>query len=103
MTSIHDLSLSTRGEFKTGTFVKFSRSNLNRDLGQTTLPLFHGAAVVTNPPAPLGGVAIMHRGTSKDYAGFIGLRIYPLKVYKTHMQNFLTKNNIVDLMKNGGE
>lgn len=50
------------------------------------LPLFEGLNVETNPPVPVGGVGIFHKGAD-DYAGFISPRLFPLD-YETTLDNY---------------
>ncbi|XP_063983643.1 uncharacterized protein LOC135165838 [Diachasmimorpha longicaudata] len=61
----------------TTAWVPLIRSSLESDVGQSTLPLFDGVPVETNPPSALGGVGFIHKGTP-GYGGFFSLRLHSL-------------------------
>lgn len=57
-------------------YLNFSISNLESDLGQTTIPFIDIQDVTTNKPFPMGGAGIYYR-RSDDFStsGFIGLKL----------------------------
>ncbi|XP_011307579.1 uncharacterized protein [Fopius arisanus] len=70
-------------------WVTLAHSDWRHDVGQSVVPLFDGIAIETNPPLPLGGFGIIHKGT-KGYAGYISPKLtsYPYsKILKMFIQN----------------
>ncbi|XP_074106584.1 uncharacterized protein LOC141532239 isoform X2 [Cotesia typhae] len=53
-----------------GQFVKFQKSDLKKDAGQSTVPFFDAMEVEGAPGFPVGGVGIVHRG-KKGFGGYI--------------------------------
>lgn len=56
-------------------------SNLDDDVGQTVIPLFDNQTVETDPPSPLGGLGLFHKG-AEGYGGFIALQLHSLAYSK---------------------
>lgn len=55
-------------------FVDFRMSDLERDFGQYTVPFLDVQEVLTNPPIPLSGAGIYHKG--HEYSGgFLGFKV----------------------------
>lgn len=55
-------------------FVKFQPTGLREDAGQTTIPYLDIQAIVTEPPAPIGGIGIYYKHI-QNYGGFVGLKM----------------------------
>lgn len=72
--------------------VKFARSDLGKDAGQSVYPYFDSQEVVTNPSFPLGGIGLFKRGT-EGFGGFVAPKIYTANIIKDHIQ--YTVNNIL--------
>lgn len=81
-----------------GTHLKYTRvsgnhlihlqsSDMEYDVGQSTLPLIDGIPVMTNPSSPLTGIGLYHKSTPK-FAGFISLQVYSLP-YKNYLKELL--------------
>ena len=60
-------------------YVTFTITDMQKDVGQTTVPFIDTQEVVTNPPMPLGGAGLYHRG-QEGYGGFIGLKLYTYNI-----------------------
>ncbi|KAG8035905.1 hypothetical protein G9C98_003031 [Cotesia typhae] len=60
-----------------GQFVKFQKSDLKKDAGQSTVPFFDAMEVEGAPGFPVGGVGIVHRG-KKGFGGYLALKIFDL-------------------------
>ena len=56
-------------------YVKFTTTSIEKDGGQTTIPFIDTQKIVTNPPSPLGGAGLYHRG-QPGYGGFLALKLY---------------------------
>ena len=56
-------------------YVTFTITDMQKDGGQTTVPFIDTQEVVTNPPMPLAGAGLIHRG-QEGYGGFLGLKLY---------------------------
>ena len=59
---------------KDNEFIRFSRTNFRKDVGQNVIPYLDVQDVVTNPPLPLSGAGIYHK-YKEGYGGFLGLKI----------------------------
>ncbi|XP_063985982.1 uncharacterized protein LOC135167061 [Diachasmimorpha longicaudata] len=57
--------------------IKLRISDRRYDAGQSVLPLFDGVAAENDPPVPLGGLGIGHKG-AEGYAGFISPKLFSL-------------------------
>lgn len=57
-----------------GKFVNFQMTSLVSDVGQNVVPYVDLREVTTDPPMPLDGVSIYHRG-KKNFGGFIAPKI----------------------------
>ncbi|XP_057334222.1 uncharacterized protein LOC130673271 [Microplitis mediator] len=72
--------------------VKFARSDLAKDAGQSVYPYFDSQEVVTDPSFPLGGIGLFKRGT-EGFGGFVAPKIYTANIIKDHIQ--YTVNNML--------
>lgn len=55
-------------------FVEFTHTDLERDVGQTTVPFIDAQDVISKVPVALSGAGIYHKG-KMQYGGFIGLKL----------------------------
>lgn len=67
---VNDLYLP---EIVPNAFVKFSPSDLDYDIGQTTVPFIETYPVESQNPAALGGIGLTYK-SNNDSAGFIALK-----------------------------
>lgn len=58
----------------TNQFIEFTHSDLDRDVGQTTVPYIDAQDVISRVPVALGGAGLYHKGKPL-YGGFIGLKL----------------------------
>lgn len=58
---------------KTNQYIEFTHSDLDKDLGQTTVPYIDAQDVVSIPAVALSGAGIYHKG-KPQFGGFIGLK-----------------------------
>lgn len=58
----------------TNQFIEFTHTDLDRDVGQTTVPYIDAQDVISRVPVALGGAGIYHKGQML-YGGFIGLKL----------------------------
>ena len=65
----HDHRMNPIGEF-----VEFQTTGLKKDLGQYVVPFLDMQSVETNPPMPLSGVGLYHKGV-EDSGGFLSLKL----------------------------
>lgn len=59
---------------KTNQFLNFAPTDLGKDVAQTTIPFIDIQPVTTNPPFPLSGAGIYHKGRS-GFGGYIAPKI----------------------------
>ena len=59
---------------KSNQYLKFGPTDLEKDAAQTTIPFLDVQPVTTNPPFPLSGAGIFHKG-SDGSGGFVALRV----------------------------
>ena len=55
-------------------YLNFGPTDLEKDAAQTTIPFLDIQPVTTNPPFPLSGAGIFHKG-SDGSGGFVALRV----------------------------
>ena len=67
--------ISNEPDSKGDQFLTFTTTSMQKDGGQTTIPFIDVQEVVTNPPMPLGGAGLFHRG-QKGFGGFLALKLY---------------------------
>ena len=63
----------------TAQYVTFTITDMQKDGGQTTVPFIDTQKVETNPPMPLAGAGLIHRG-QEGYGGFLGLKLYTYNI-----------------------
>ena len=56
-------------------YIQFTTSSLKADVGQTVVPFIDLQEISSNPPLPLSGVGLIHKG-NKNSAGFLAVKIY---------------------------
>lgn len=75
-------------------FVRFTHTDLKKDLAQTTVPYLDAQPVIPKVPVPLSGAGIFYKGFP-GYGGFVALNILTYD-YSRHMEqivfNMLEKN-----------
>ena len=59
---------------KSNQYVNFGPTDFEKDAAQTTIPFLDIQPLTTNPPSPLSGAGIFHKG-SDGSGGFIALRV----------------------------
>lgn len=55
-------------------YIEFTHTDLDRDVGQTTVPYIDAQDVVSRIPVALSGAGVYHKG-KLQYGGFIGLKL----------------------------
>ena len=55
-------------------YLTFEFTDIKKDLGQTIVPFIDMQSVITDPPVPLAGAALYHKGT-EGHGGYIGLEL----------------------------
>ena len=68
------LKTPARPDSKSNQYLNFGPTDLIKDAAQTTIPFLDIQPVVTNPPFPLSGAGIFHKG-SDESGGFVALRV----------------------------
>ena len=76
-------------------FLTFTLTSDKKDGGQTTIPFIDTQELVTNPPVPLRGVGLIHRG-QPGFGGFLALKIYTYNI-TDHIPDLLEEMNILPL------
>lgn len=74
----------------TNQYIEFTHTDLDRDVGQTTVPYIDAQDVISRVPVALGGAGIYHKG-QKFFGGFIGL-----KMITYDFQPYITTPNLND-------
>lgn len=59
---------------KSNQFIEFTHTDLDRDVGQTTVPYIDAQDVISRVPVALSGAGIFHKGRP-FFGGFIGLKL----------------------------
>lgn len=67
-----DLNVIDSSNYRSQVF--FRPSHLYRDRGQNAVPFIELQSVTTNPPSPLSGAALYHKGRP-GYGGYIALEL----------------------------
>lgn len=82
-----------------GYAVKFNATNvLGADSGQTVVPFFDAAPVVSDPPSALGGVGIFYKSTdSEDFAGLISIKLLSVDYPKYMQKSVEDLDNLMDI------
>lgn len=78
------LRVPSRIDSKTDQFVEFTHTDLNADVGQTAVPFFDVQTVSPEPPVPLVGAGIYHKGMYKS-GGYIAPKVFTLD-YTNHIK-----------------
>ncbi|GLG92569.1 Uncharacterized protein GBIM_00223 [Gryllus bimaculatus] len=60
---------------KSDQFLLFTHSDMDADAAQTTVPFLDAQEVAPEPPVPLAGAGIYHKGTPR-YGGFVAPRVF---------------------------
>ncbi|XP_015118959.1 uncharacterized protein LOC107042423 isoform X2 [Diachasma alloeum] len=69
---------------KSNQFLNFGPTDLGKDAAQTTVPFIDIQPVVTNPPFPLSGAGIFHKGRD-GYGGYIAVKLITYD-FKDHLR-----------------
>ncbi|XP_017485333.1 PREDICTED: uncharacterized protein LOC108373907 isoform X2 [Rhagoletis zephyria] len=78
--NLHSPDMSTRTIVKSipdsrhNQYIDFVNTSLEKDAAQSTVPFIDTQEVVSNPPVPLSGLGIYHKGQS-GYGGFLAPKI----------------------------
>lgn len=64
---------------KTNQYVEFTHTDMDKDVGQTTVPFLDAQDVISIPAVPLSGVGLYHKG-QPGYGGFVGLEIFSYNI-----------------------
>lgn len=62
-----------RNKIKTDVYIKFTNTDLQKDVAQTTVPFLDSQPVTTS--SPIQGVGLYHKGV-EEFGGFIAPLIY---------------------------
>lgn len=62
---------------------------VSKDVNHTVLPLVDIVPIEVDPPTPIGGIGIFHKG-AEGYAGYISLRLYSLQ-FENDLKEFTEK------------
>ena len=67
-----------RNDVNYSEFVKFTQTNPETDVGQTTIPLIDMQPVVPTPHMPLSGAGLYHKAVTGETAGsgYLGVMLY---------------------------
>lgn len=69
-------------------YIEFTPTGLKKkDAGQSTIPFIDQQPLVTNPPTPLSGVGLMHRG-SFGSGGFLAFKMESFDVVQ-HLEKII--------------
>ena len=68
------LKIPTLPDSKPYHYLKFGTTDFKKDVSQTTIPFLDIQPLVTNPPFPLAGAGIFHKGIEGS-GGFVALRV----------------------------
>lgn len=66
-------------------YVEFTNSDMEKDAGQSTVPYLDTQIVSNEPPAPLSGVGLYHKG-QRGYGGYVGPKVITYD-YVPHMRD----------------
>lgn len=69
---------------KTNQYIEFTNSDMESDGAQTTVPFMDSQDVISEPPVPLSGIGIYHKGR-RDFGGFIAPKIFTYD-FSPHIQ-----------------
>lgn len=75
-------------------FIEFTSSDLDLDAGQTTVPFIDAQDVAPNPPTPLSGAGLYHKGR-KYSGGFIAPRVFTFD-FSSHIKDHFPEINEAD-------
>ncbi|KAL9917759.1 uncharacterized protein ACN427_000395 [Glossina fuscipes fuscipes] len=70
-------------------YIEFSPSSMRKDAGQSTVPFIDIQDVTSNPPVPLAGIGIYHKGRP-GFGGFLGPKLFTYDI-APHFQSL--RNN----------
>lgn len=59
---------------KSNNYIRFTYSDMGKDVAQTTVPFLDAQDVVNDPPVPLEGVGLFLKGT-EGYGGFVAPKV----------------------------
>lgn len=71
---IPTLSKKSEIDSKDNQYIKLTHSDIDKDVGQTTVPYFDALDVISKIPVALNGIGIHHKG-QKGFGGFIALKL----------------------------
>ncbi|XP_014242049.1 uncharacterized protein LOC106662462 [Cimex lectularius] len=77
-------------------FIEFTNSDLDLDAGQTVVPFIDMQVVTPEPPVPLVGAGIYHKG-KKYSGGFIAPKVFTMD-YSSHIYKFFPEVNEAELI-----
>lgn len=60
---------------ETNQFVRFTHTSLEKDAGQTTVPLFDALEASMKPAMPLNGIGLYYK-TAPSFGGYIAPRLF---------------------------
>lgn len=87
---LHRPDVSTRSRSKsvptttTNQFVEFGPTDVDADLGQTTVPYLDSQDVVSIPPVALAGAGLYHKGQT-GFGGFVAPKLFTYD-YSAHIE-----------------
>ncbi|XP_054288862.1 uncharacterized protein LOC129004333 isoform X1 [Macrosteles quadrilineatus] len=90
---LHSLSPS-RIDSKSDQYLLFTHSDIDLDAAQTTVPFIDSQMVSPQPPVPLSGIGVYHKGV-RWFGGFIGLKVFTYD-FGNHIEDSFTDLNGID-------
>uniref|UniRef100_A0A1B6ENR6 Uncharacterized protein n=1 Tax=Cuerna arida TaxID=1464854 RepID=A0A1B6ENR6_9HEMI len=75
-------------------YLQFTYSDIDLDAAQTTVPFLDTQMVAPQPPVPLCGIGIYHKGVPW-FGGFVGLKVFTYN-YGDHIEDSFTDLNGID-------
>ncbi|KAG8292097.1 uncharacterized protein LOC124366309 isoform X2 [Homalodisca vitripennis] len=75
-------------------YLQFTYSDIDLDAAQTTVPYLDTQMVSPQPPVPLSGIGVYHKGV-RWFGGFVGLKVFTYN-YGDHIEDSFTELNGID-------
>uniref|UniRef100_A0A1B6KBP6 Uncharacterized protein n=1 Tax=Graphocephala atropunctata TaxID=36148 RepID=A0A1B6KBP6_9HEMI len=75
-------------------YLQFTHSDIDLDAAQTTVPFLDAQMVAPQPPVPLQGLGVYHKGV-QWFGGFVGLKVFTYN-YAEHIEDNFTDLNGID-------
>jgi len=79
---------------KSDQYLLFGYSDIDLDAAQTTIPFLDAQMVTPQPPVPLAGIGVYHKGV-RWFGGFVGLKVFTYN-FGDHIEDSFTDLNGID-------